>query len=494
MKKVLAMILALIMVVGCLSGCGEKITPTDAPKETDAPKMTDAPKATEGSAQETQPEEKEWFGTEDGKTITLRFWGGVQPEYGYDEVVATFNEQYKDKGVRAEYIRYVNDTQGNLQLETYLMGGGEIDVFMGYGGRTKLDNRVDSGLVLDMSDMLKAEGFDLVEELGDANMSTYHYEDGSVYGFPTKYENGKWLLINVDMFKAAGVEIPYDGWTYSEFLTAIEKLTTGEGQDKVYGVSWNQKQYRGGIKSMLGSVLDEYSTFANVEGSEVNYAHPVWKAGLEMVKTSLDNGWAIPIEDEISEGMSVANTFLAGKCAISACISQMRLVMDTATYGHEFTTALVPGPVPDDAEYQTEYYRTHANTTGAGDLLCIAANTEYPEACFEFAMWYVQGGMSPLVKGGRIPLWTGLDKALVTEVLTENAGDAIDLESMTKYLSIDNTKGKNVIKGYANSEISDVWIEEFEAMCYGRQSVDETIAKMISRSNDLIKAAMDEAK
>lgn len=42
---------------------------------------------------------KEWYGTEDGKTITLHFWGGVQPEYGYDDLCANFNEEYKDKGL-----------------------------------------------------------------------------------------------------------------------------------------------------------------------------------------------------------------------------------------------------------------------------------------------------------------------------------------------------------------------------------------------------------
>ena len=50
----------------------------------------------------------------------------------------------------------------------------------------------------------------------------------------------RWILINEDMFKEAGLDIPYDGWTYSEFLTDAEKLTHGEGQDK-------------GIRSMLGT-------------------------------------------------------------------------------------------------------------------------------------------------------------------------------------------------------------------------------------------------
>ena len=31
--------------------------------------------------------------------IVLQFWGGVQPEYGYDKLVQNFNELYKDNKV-----------------------------------------------------------------------------------------------------------------------------------------------------------------------------------------------------------------------------------------------------------------------------------------------------------------------------------------------------------------------------------------------------------
>ena len=482
MKKALAMSLALIMMIGCLAGCGNNAGETTIEAEvskTEAANTTTA----DGSDEAT-----EWFGTEDGKTVTLRFWGGVQPEYGYDTLCANFNEEYKDKGVQVEYVRYVNNAEGNLQLETYLMGGGEVDMFMGYGGRTTLDKRAEANLVLDMADYLEAYGFDLTEELGAANMASYQYDDGSVYAFPTKYENNRWLLINVDMFEAAGVEIPYDGWTYSEFLEAVEKLTYGEGQSKVYGVCWllNSPSV---IKSHLGSVLGAYINYADDDASAVEFDNEVWREGLEMIQSTLVNEWAISLEDEVSENMSVANTFLAGKCAITTSISQMRLCMDLETYPHDFATALVPTPVPDGEEYNTEYYRTHAAVTGAGDLFCIAANTKYPEACFEFAMWYVQGGMSPLVKGGRIPLWTGMDKTLVTQVINENAEGAIDLDSMENYLSIDNTQGVKAVTGAVDSEIGTVWGEEFHALCYGRQTVDETINNLNTRCNELIKNA-----
>lgn len=485
MKKKLVMVMALAMLVTNLAGCSGGAAEETSAKEKPAKETSAAVTAgsTENAGEETKPEaeEKQWFGTEDGKTVTLRVWGAVQPEYGYDELIADFNEAYADKGVQAEYVRFVNDSSGNMQLETYLMGGGEVDLFLGYKSST-FQTRVESGLALDITDYLKEYGFDLASELGEVNAAPYYFDNGRVYGFPTKYENNRWMLINADMFKEAGIEIPYDGWTYDEFNAAIEKLTHGEGQDKVYGVCWALKQTFAAAKGLSGSVLGSYSTYKDDTASSVNFDNPVWREGLELVKNSIDNGWGIPYEDEVSESMTVANTFLEEKCAISLCISQMRLVMDTENYPHDFTTALVPGPVPGE-EYMTDAYKYHSNMPGDGDIISIAANTEYPEAAFEFMMWYVTGGMAPLAKGGRIPLWNGFDQDAVVEMVMENAGSTIDEKSLRSYLSIDKTQTAKKLTSSVDSEIDTIYKEEVEAYLYGHQSVETTIENIVSRAN-----------
>jgi ABC-type glycerol-3-phosphate transport system substrate-binding protein len=56
----------------------------------------------------------------------------IPPEAGPERVVNDFNEQFKDKGIQLEYERFVNDDQGNLKLETSLMAGNEVDVYVNY--------------------------------------------------------------------------------------------------------------------------------------------------------------------------------------------------------------------------------------------------------------------------------------------------------------------------------------------------------------------------
>lgn len=273
-------------------------------------------------------------------------------------------------------------------------------------------------------------------------------------------------------------------------ITRLRELLDKTGHEEVFiEVDGNVS-----FENALDGVLGANQIYKNEEGTEVNFDNDVYRAGLNLVKETLDKGYAIPIEDEFSEDISVANTFLQGKCAIMLGVAQMRLCMDQENYPHDFMTALVPAPVPDDEKYNTEFYRKQIGTTGAGDLLSISANTKYPEASFEFAMWYLKGGMSPLVQGGRIPLWNGVNKDEVLSVLKEKAQGSIDMDSMENYLSLDTTQGVAAIKGHASSEISSAWFEEFDAMCYGKQSVDQTVQNMEKRGNELIQTELSSQK
>ena len=110
MKRIMALVMTSAMVMGTLAGCGASTDTTDTTQSQSENSSTVA-----AATKETASEEKEWYGTKDGKTVTLQFWGGIQPEYGYDEVVENFNKEYADKGVQVEYNRYVNNSDGNLQ-------------------------------------------------------------------------------------------------------------------------------------------------------------------------------------------------------------------------------------------------------------------------------------------------------------------------------------------------------------------------------------------
>ena len=107
--------------------------------------------------------------------------------------------------------------------------------------------------------------------------------------------------------------------------------------------------------------------------------------------------------------------------------SQLRLAMDTETYPHDFTTALIPFPVPSE-DYAEFYTQDQANYSG--DFICISASTPYKEAACEFTRLYIQGGMTPLIKAARYPLWLGTDMDAILDYVEQSAGDSVDIESL----------------------------------------------------------------
>lgn len=65
MKRIMALVMTSAMVMGTLAGCGASTDTTDTTQSQSENNSTAAAATTE-----TASEEKEWYGTEDGKTVT----------------------------------------------------------------------------------------------------------------------------------------------------------------------------------------------------------------------------------------------------------------------------------------------------------------------------------------------------------------------------------------------------------------------------------------
>ncbi len=80
--------------------------------------------------------------------------------------------------------------------------------------------------------------------------------DGKLWGLAAEI----WFsfqFLNLDMFEAAGVDVPSDDWTWDDFLEIASQLTSGEGASKNYGTAslgggwWHSMAWAWG-----GEVLD----------------------------------------------------------------------------------------------------------------------------------------------------------------------------------------------------------------------------------------------
>ena len=426
-------------------------------------------------------------GTAAGAPIKLSIWGGIQPEYGYDTVVENFNREFRSRGVELEYIRYVNDNNGNLQLDIHLASGGDVDIFVGYGGLARFRPRVDSGLLMDLTDRLSQAGFDSFSELGEVNVRTWMVDE-RIYTLPAVFSNGQFWFANADRFREAGIPLPLNGWTQDEFRDALRRLTRGEGINKEYGMWWGVNWNSGYANGMINSMLGRYTVYKDDAMTETNYDHPLYLQGLQLIVDTMRNDrTAIALEDEIGDRIDFASAYITGRAAIAVDVVQLRIIKDIEAYPHNFTTAMIPAPVPS-REYMNNW--NHGIGAGGGsDYVCISSRTQYPREAFEAFLWYIQGGSFPLAMGGRLPLWGGVDRNLLADALLDGADGWFVRESIINYLnSINPVRAFSALSGPANAQIATAWREEMDAALLGRQTASQSVQNAKSRGDALIRS------
>ena len=165
LKKLLCALLAIIMIVSVFAGCTQEEKPA-----------ADGTKPAEVQKEETPEKEVA------SEPIVLKFWGGVPEERGPADVVARFNEEYKDKGISVVYERFVNDDSGNLKLNTALLSGEDVDLYMSYSVPAYV-KRVESGMATDLTPYIERDGFDMNANFG--SMAEAYTVDGKAYCMPT---------------------------------------------------------------------------------------------------------------------------------------------------------------------------------------------------------------------------------------------------------------------------------------------------------------------
>lgn len=411
------------------------------------------------------------------KPVLLRLWGGVPGEYGPQQTVDKFNEEFKDKGIQAEYVRFVNDDTGNMKLETTLLGGGDVDLFLTYT-TANLVKRGTGGMSLELSGKLQQAGFDMVKELGDG-VKPYIY-DGKVYGVPTKMEN-YFILANKNMFDEAGIPLPQKGWTYDDFREIAKKLTHGEGQDKVYGMYWNTNMEISRPSYLAQAVLGPNFLYKE-GGKESNLDNPELVKVNQLVSDMMNvDKSAVSHTDNVTQKLSIESQFLGGKAAMSLGVWAIRSIKNKEKYPHDFVTAYLPPPVSDPAKAQ---YSIGEGVVG--DFLCINTKSTHIDEAFQFLLWYVRGGMLPMAPYGRVPLYTGIDPQVKLDAYLQNGEGILDPPTVSKFLENLPNMAVSTETNHL-PEVSKVYNDALEEIYTGRGDAKDVLSKAKAKADMFLK-------
>ena len=146
-----------------------------------------------------------------------------------NKFIAAFNKKYPNVQVAAEQL--TGDYHQKLTLQAASNSLPDLFWIEDQAVRTFSSK----GIMLELDPYIKKSGFDTSNIY--PSMLALGQNNGKQYMLPRDY-NHLVTYYNIDMFKAANVPIPQDGWTWEEFTNAAQKLTKKDAKGKTtqYGV------------------------------------------------------------------------------------------------------------------------------------------------------------------------------------------------------------------------------------------------------------------
>lgn len=240
--------------------------------------------------------------------ITFMGWGTDKEIAAFNAMIDQFEQAYP--GVEVEYI-VVADNEFDTKLQT-MIGSGECpDVF--YCSIDKMMKYAITGNLYDMTSYVENNDIFDPENVWDCLIDLYRFDGvnqgaGSIYALP-KDVSAFPIFYNVDLFEAAGVTPPTadDPWDWNDFLEAAKKLTSGEGDDKVYGT---------GAYSLESAIWSNGAEWVDPETlTQVKITEPAFTDALQWVADLILVHGVAPITEE-SAALSDYDRFKQGKLAM----------------------------------------------------------------------------------------------------------------------------------------------------------------------------------
>lgn len=194
---------------------------------------------------------------EDGATLRVSSWGDPAEQKINTDSFARFNKMYPN--VTITYEPQPADFQTKIKAD--FSGGTEPDVF--YLDSSLMTALAPEGYLLDLTPFLDEGGVKVDDYIG--NLTQIFQFDGKTYALP-KDQGALALFVNNDIAQAAGVD-PASLKSWDEVTAAAQKMTSGDGPAKVYGMCVNRDIQRVGAFMLQNgnAIVQDGKTTVNQE-------------------------------------------------------------------------------------------------------------------------------------------------------------------------------------------------------------------------------------
>lgn len=413
------------------------------------PAPTAAPSGSSGAAMES---------------ITLEFlsWGG--DEAAYEEAAGMYADVDSNISVN------IASAPGNEYYPKFstLVAGGETPAIASFQG-WEWQPFFDKGVLADLSDFISTDDyFDAVYDDNIKSIADSTLRDGSRVLIPMQW--GTMLMFySKPVFDAAGIDYPTNDWTMDDFLETAEKLTSGEGAEKIFG-TWSNGSWFRDIHYIRSTGKQEFDEL--VDPKTASFNQPEIVNAIQLVAQDLVHNMGVAPSAADTEGGAVAiESGNVGMKYEGAWYMPRMNSPELRAEGKEVPFGVVLMPQGADPD------RPHR---GWSEGLCIP-NTDHVETAWEFASFLAgeEGNKVYATTTGRLPNTA----KLVEEFWVPTVQERFGLEDGANFIEAFKRSEVDVIGGVSRTQF---WQEAVKPIGYDPITNNSATAEEVM-------AAVDEA-
>jgi multiple sugar transport system substrate-binding protein len=357
-------------------------------------------------------------------------------------VVEAYNLLQTEAHINVNVLK--SDKYDDLMKSYISESGKKIDLF-GVRGISQVIQYQETGNLIDLTEYLEDSDIDVTAYGSMFNDITL---DGRYYAMPTR--STCWALFyNKDIFDAK--KLPYPGqMTWEEYADLAIRLTSGEGEKKIWGGYWVTWCCNFGALQHNSSLLDDDLSHARESLLLLNRFYSIDKS--HMPFTEMD-GISAECRDMFNNGKIAMMP--QGEWMVNMLMEDEKNGVCSVNWD------IAPMPVFDGVEEGT--------TWGQYQFIAISSETEWPKEAFSFLKFLCDK------EGARIYARNGMIHAYYDDEIKKIYMSAVERESASIFFESKRIQEQLAFPGY--QEILDLYKEYAEMFFNGEISIDEAMEK-----------------
>lgn len=448
LKKILAMLLALVMIVSLFASCG-----SDSEKTSNETGVAATGTATQSSVEVT---------SEEPVTVTMFIQKNAVDAWA-DKIKTQFEEQ--NKNIKIEWnILPGENVDAFAKMDMAVLSGDKTDVVL-LQNPNHYSKYVSGQLLAPLNDIAKEAGYDIEKVYGGYAKK---YENDTYYWLPDAVTMNI-VYYNKAIFDNAGVAYPTGNWTWDQYTEIAKKLTAGDKFGSLMELDWEYYNY---------ILANQKQTPAYKEDGTSNFDDPAWAESLKWLGELSTVHKIQPSLPEFKAKKLQFDSFMSGKFGMEMIGSWfLSTAQDYTKYPREWKIGVCAPPANEGGK----------NILSAGGGFGVSKTAAHPKEAFKVISFLCENEY--LITGG-LPARVDISKddmLKVFETSSKNFKGEITAEELFNACYPDGLGVANEkIIGTASSQINETYAKEAEKYLFGAQSLEDTMKNIKTKADEFI--------